>query len=768
MDHWSKVDERSETNGHSYARDWQFNPHGEPAEEGNQLNLLHAIFGHKFLLVFFVLVGCGLGYLKFLQSPPVYSSSARLRLIQTAPLIGLETLGEHSRNHHDVVDTHVVLMKSPVILDRAIEKLKAAADENGNAEYWSYIKKLTVTRSVESKEIVDLGIQGSDPETCRQILNAVMSSYIGYLSESQGTNTQKMLSLIAEAKDDLLRILTAKEADCAKFRDEASLLWMGEEARNIHANRLSGIEARRAQVMLDRTSVESQMKSIVSLLDRGESREAIILTIEQLGRSNGMSPATGQTATVAQQLMPLLLEEQLLLERFGSGHPKVVEIQKRIEISRSLLESQLPATGGVEAKHRPDVLQVYLQSLQNELKAHDEELAHLNQLFETEEAAAKRLSLEESKYKILREDIGRTKQLFETVLTKMQSAELIKETGSLAAEVVVPPGRGHQVAPVMSNLISTGGIIGLLAGLGIAALIELSDRGYRTAKDIMKHLRVPVIGHIPWIRVDREKKLLGKAYQSRIETSVVTFHRPNCAPAESFRDVRTAMLMAMGGKNRLIQVTSPSPGDGKSTLSANLAVSLARGGKRCLLIDCDFRRPRVHKIFDLKNEVGFSSLIQKQMDLPDAIQRGPIEGLDILASGPKVKNPAELLLTVQFQEILQFVREKYDVVVLDTPPVLAVSDPTVIASQVDGVIVTLKISRNSRPLATRVMETLKMANGNLLGIVVNGIGEDSGYTKYLPYGFGGYGNYGNRYDKYYDAEPDSSHSSPVETAVRNR
>ena len=187
--------------------------------------------------------------------------------------------------------------------------------------------------------------------------------------------------------------------------------------------------------------------------------------------------------------------------------------------------------------------------------------------------------------------------------------------------------------------------------------------------------------------------------------------------------MRTALYFStQGGGHNLIQVTSPDMGDGKSTLAANLAISIAQSGKRVVLVDADLRRPRLHKMLGLPaNLTGLGLVIAGQAASADAVQETAVPGLSVLPCGPLPPNPAELLTSPRFKEVLDELRARYDFVLVDTPPLLAVTDPCVVAPRVDGVVLTMRMSKKSRPKAERAREILTTLGVNVLGVVVNGV-----------------------------------------------
>jgi capsular exopolysaccharide synthesis family protein len=273
--------------------------------------------------------------------------------------------------------------------------------------------------------------------------------------------------------------------------------------------------------------------------------------------------------------------------------------------------------------------------------------------------------------------------------------------------------------------------LGLVGGFGMAYLVELRDKSFRSAEEIRRRLDYQVIAHIP--RIEPDKALAERAASLAVPLSpmLISYFKPKSRLAESYRGVRTALYFStQGDGHKVIQVTSPNPGDGKSTLAANLAVSIARSGKSVLLIDADLRKPTVEKSFGVSNKVGLASVINGEMEPRDVIQRTAVPHLYVLPSGPIPSNPAELLTSPRFPELLESVRERFDFILLDTPPLLAVTDPAVVAPRVDGVIMVIRITKKGRPDAERCKEILNTLDAKVIGVVVNGQEVKSGYGGY--------------------------------------
>ena len=221
--------------------------------------------------------------------------------------------------------------------------------------------------------------------------------------------------------------------------------------------------------------------------------------------------------------------------------------------------------------------------------------------------------------------------------------------------------------------------------------------------------------------------------------NLVTQNDPKNPAAEAYRVIRTSVQFAQAGKElQTIALTSCTPNEGKSTTIANLAVVLTQAGKSVLLIDCDMRNPTVHKNFNLSNKVGLSSCISMGTEVADAVQATGIEGLDALTAGVIPPNPSELLGSERMQNILQRAKEEYDYVLIDTPPVLPVTDSLVLGSMVDGLILVIDSGEIKVEMAREVKNQLVHAGANILGVVLNKV-----RSEHHGYGYGYYYYYGH-------------------------
>jgi non-specific protein-tyrosine kinase len=268
------------------------------------------------------------------------------------------------------------------------------------------------------------------------------------------------------------------------------------------------------------------------------------------------------------------------------------------------------------------------------------------------------------------------------------------------------------VAPVGPNLPRSLALVGALAlamAVGSAYLLHYLDDTLKSPEDAKAALGLTTLGAVP--RID------GLTEQNEI----LGWSEGNSASAEAYRVLRTNLQFAsVGHPVRVLQITSPGPTEGKSTSAANLAVALAQAGRRVIAVDGDLHRPRLHRIFKLPNNIGLTTgLLQEMPDLELLLQPSSVPGLRVLTSGPLPPNPAELLGSEQAKGLLKLLAAQSDIVIVDSPPVLILSDAAVVASQVDGVLLVVEAGKTRRQAAHRAVEALRGVNARLLGLVLN-------------------------------------------------
>lgn len=286
-------------------------------------------------------------------------------------------------------------------------------------------------------------------------------------------------------------------------------------------------------------------------------------------------------------------------------------------------------------------------------------------------------------------------------------------------------------------------VVGLALGIGLAFLRERLDDGLRDRGDLETALGAPVLAVVPKV----------PGWRKRDNTQLASLTAPKEATAEAYRTLRTNLqFIARSGDFKVLTVTSPTAGEGKTTTVANLAVALAHTGKRVIAVSCDLRKPRLHRFFDLPNDVGVTSILTGEATLKDAAQSCQIPTLRVLSCGPIPPNPADLLGSDEMQALLEELRQAADFVVIDTPPVLAVSDALILAPSSNGVLVVADATTSTRGGIAHLREQLDQVESKVVGGVLNNF--DPSRAKYQP----SYYRYSYQYR--YTPESDRAAQSP--------
>lgn len=741
-----------------------------PAGQQNQtkshdhgLDLWGLFARRKWLMLLTTLGGAGLGHIYFQHQSPVFESVGRMVVVHEGPTDIPGRVSDGGSGAEDNLSTQALLIRSPVVIKIAVEKGKLASlpTLQGTDPVRAVIGRLNVKPTELNANVLDLSCRGSKPQDCAAIVNATMAAYRDYLGASQQSVTAETINVITEAKDVLLKRIQEKETAYRQFRQASPLVWKGAERTNIHHTRLTEIETARAQLLVSRSELASLIQAVESAVRRGASREALLLMME---RMKGAGSATAEEKSLQGDLVPLLLEEAVLLQDLGPEHPKVASVKKRIELTRRLYRLPDTESGRPEAgRNQPqDFVRIYLDSLRQQVLANEAREKELNNLFEKERESGRKLLDLEMQDENFRADIGRLQLLFEAVLKRLQELSLFKDRSGYKAQIISPAEDGWQVEPNQMRIMIMGCVVGVFAGFSLAYLIELSDKSFRTPEDISTELELPILGHVPRITVNRRAYLTSKC---RLHNTLSAFYEPRSRTAESFRTIRAAMfLLTHNPGHKVIQVTSPGPNDGKSTLVANLAICIAQSGKKVLLIEADLRCPTVHELMGVDATNGTTNVLDGSMELDDAIQQTDAPNLSVLPCGYQPRNPAEMLSQQNFKDMLDVLSNKFDFILIDTPPLLAVSDACVVSTCVDGVLLTLRIRDKSRKNAVRAREMLGMFNANVLGVVVNCDDEVGAHTY-----SGGYHGKSNKMASYYFQGEDTTVSPTaraLETANR--
>ncbi|MDK9701180.1 MAG: polysaccharide biosynthesis tyrosine autokinase, partial [bacterium] len=340
----------------------------------------------------------------------------------------------------------------------------------------------------------------------------------------------------------------------------------------------------------------------------------------------------------------------------------------------------------------------------------------------------------------------------------------IAEAGRTAKVRIIDEAKPPRfpIRPNKRMNIIFGIILGLTIGITASLLIDYTDNSIRTVEDV-ERIGISVLGTIPYINLEEIMRKLsrdGKSVDDRIweklETRLITSFSPKSPISEAYRALRTNLLFAsLDVKKQIILLTSATTKEGKTTTACNLAITMASAGMRTILIDADFRRPSVHKNFRLDRHHGVTDILLGTLTLEQALKPTEIHNLEILTCGEVPPNPAEIVASDLFNDLLRTLRQNYDIIIIDSPPLIAVTDASILAKTADSVILVTHSGYIAKREVQRCITILKSIGVNLSGVVLNGLDIKRVYGSYYYY----YHYY--HYYYYYGSKGDKKRSKSV-------
>ena len=690
-----------------------------------------------------------------------YESTAQILVMKKDSKLAARGAEGNDDSEHavseDLLATHMQILQSRQIVSQALQshgydQLPSIVDELKSDEDAAdfVIDRLYVTRGGKGQakmgHVLNAWFRHTSPDESEQILSAIVQSYKDFLGDKFQDVSKEAAELISHAKTDLAADLQKAQAEYQTFCETAPLLWKGDESSNVHRANYEELETilsdirvktseARARLKIVRKAAQAQdehnasdLERLALLDDNNIERVSLLVEVEK-GDANTAEFQSTQPARLEgakaehEALLNMMLKEKTLRVDLGLDHPQVQDVMRQQLIMRHFLEEKRTSLGRIEDKLKltpRNLVLAYIELLEHDVSTLEQREIELTALSDREHEQAKALVSYELRAKTMRLDIDNRQELYDATISHLREINLVKDYAGFVIEVIAPAEHGDLVFPKLWMCLLAGSVIGLLVGIGSASASEMRDPFFLGPTDVVQTLDVPILTQIPKLGASKNGVQLSKP-NSKLSPTISAFHRPRSHEAEAIRGLRTALFFRLSGPDKkVIQFTSANPGDGKSTLAANLAVSIALSGQRTLLIDCDMRRPQVHNLFGLDPKIGLPNVIAGDAELFDAILETEVPNLFVLPCGPTPKNPAELLTTKGFADTLALLREDYDRIVIDTPPLLAVADPAIVAPHADGVAIALRLTRDSRLQVIRAKELLETAKATLLGIALNG------------------------------------------------
>ena len=571
----------------------------------------------------------------------------------------------------------------------------------------SFIGRITVS-PIRNSRLVDISAEAMDPAMAARMANELIQAYINQNLKTKLQATKNAVGwLNDQVAEERKKVETAENA-LLRYKEQHGIFTdFSQDAQRIASENLARLNARIIEAESKRVEAEMRYQQAIAVEKNPEMIDAV-------------SEVLSNTLIRQIKKMEVDLYNRMseLSKKYGRHHPKMLAIDSEL--------ADLKKRKATEVKR-------VVASLRNTYKLAVAREKSLIQAMAKQKTKAQVLNKKAVQFGVLSRQVETSRYMYELLIKRFKETTLSGEirTGNISivdrAEVPRFP-----VKPRKKLNILLAVIVGLVMGIGLAFFLEYLDNTIKLPDEIKKHLKIPYLGPVPaFASEDSEDGYHG---------DLVMAHSPKSTASESFRGIRTGILFSAADTTpQTFLVTSASPSEGKTICAANLAITMAQAGSRVLLLDCDMRRPRIHKIFQTGRDIGISSVLVGKENVEDTIIPTGIKNLDMIPVGPSPPNPSEILGSKKMQQLLDSLRSNYTRIVIDSPPIMAVTDSVVLSQMVDGVIVIISSGDTPRPVVQNGVAQLNGVNARILGAVLNGIrtGRDGYYyNQYYSYYYG--------------------------------
>ena len=567
---------------------------------------------------------------------------------------------------------------------------------------------------VQKTEIIRISYQSLNAKLAADIVNKVIAAYIQRSYETRFSSSQRVSNWLSGQLDDLKQQVQASQEQMLDVQKRLGILGFDPNHSQISAS-------------LDQLSLASNTARIERIVAESQYRMLSGMDPNTIEGSLNTSPnaAPTQLNILRGQLATARAAFAQMESDLGPNHPQAKAQKAQIE--------ELATEINAEQQR------LVIQSKQLYLAAENSE-KQTTAALEAEKANAYKLRDDLVEYTIRQREFESNRNLYEGLLQKLRTAGVEAGLESLEIDVVDPAM--VPATPTLkrkSTVVLTYLFISLVAGIMLSFLLESLDTGLRSVAEVESIIELPSLAIIPRFR----RSVAEVPGQSVTARNIISLAQPKSQFAEAFRSLRTALLLSSAGHPpKYILLTSATPSEGKTTASTNLATILAQGEARVLLIDADLRRPTVHQRFGLSSRTGLSTLLTGAITLEEAVQKvQEVPNLDVLVSGPMPPFPTEMLSSETMRQLLDHAGEIYTHVIIDSPPVLSVTDAVVLAREADAVVLVIRHGKSSKHVVRRARDLLLRSGAPVTGILLNAV-DVSSPDYYGYYGYSGYSSAG--------------------------
>lgn len=668
-----------------------------------------------------LLVAIGFAYVKS-RATPLYLSSASMRIEKPETVVTSQQVVDTSINSDIELNTYLQVMSSATLRNKVLgsftpdeikilQKPYLADLEPGQSPpgVGAIVGGITV-QAVRNSFLVNVSATHRDPQAAALIANRYVSQFMAYLLESIGGKNEYAVDYLQTRAKELRDEATAADQKLLAYMEKNNLVSL-DNSVNIVSDRLRSVNAALQGARLERLATEDLANQVNTFRTEGKN----LIELSYIA-NHGTVPG------LRSQLSELARTQSVLSERYLERHPRMIDVANSITVAQAQLQK---------------AVELAIADLDASLaKAREREIS-LQREYEQQEREQFRLRDLGVEFKSLETTANNAKNQYAEILNRLTQATTSSSLEKIPVRPLDPAlPAGSPYTPNLTSITRTSILLGLAVFFGVAFGLSFIDDRIKSAWDVEHYIGSNLLGIIPDLSSisDREKYRLALDQQSE-------------HGSESFLGVYSAVkIHSKLDFPKAILVTSTIPGEGKTLISANLAGAFARHGKKTLLVDCDLRRPMLHRHFEQPNDAGLLPWFQNGAKLDGGLlAANPELGIisigpncDLLRSGGRSKSPTELLESPAFTQLIDRLKREYELVVVDSPPLGAVTDSLLIAESTDEVVYVCRFNRALRKHIRLYIKALRQGKNELLGVVLNGLSSRrieyySNYRYYRSY-----------------------------------
>lgn len=728
----------------------------------NFRDYLAILLGRKWILIsVFVLVTAAAIYYAE-TSPPVYEATTVLmRESNNASASVFEAMSPYYYEPRDFTGNLQRLMKSRSVTTEVVKRLSDEQNFDCDISEVQDVKLI----NPEGTDILEMTSTSDDPDKAAALANTIAQAFIRKTSEMKSADLDRATDFLSEQLKLVDEKLRQSEKKLNTFREEEGVIVSADRSgygRSSLLSQLGNLQEELSWARSERELIEAQLNSVRNLMAEKKSQLDLAEEVDSL-----VGSVTPQIEQLQSKIADWQLELAVLQETFTDKHYKVVELKQRIAEAQQRLRSEiagLVAEGSVNPLSEWQELVQQAVQLQVQSKGYEyrEGLA-ASRIEEFKKEHPDLLDKEVQLVRLEREARIHEKT-YMLLVDRYEETLLLKRVRAQEFAIVdtaIPPK--YPVGPRKVRIITLGALLALMLGFSLAFFLEYMDDSIKRSEDVEEHLGLPVLGSIPKIQIAKAVlslpnaaktdadpvqdssnadsgsiRRLKRKYMKRLERlqgRLVTNVGPKSPTAESYRSLWANIQFASLDKPvKTVLVTSPGPREGKSLTAANLALTMTQAGVKVLLVDADLRRPTVHRLFGYRKHPGLSELIADDLSGMEKFVRNTYaDNLYVLTCGNTTPNPVEVLGSEKMKKLIEQAKNQFDVVLFDSPPLVAMADASVLGVELDTTLLVLQAGQTKRRFADQARELLQRLDIKVSGAVLNNIDYSKQYGYYRYY-----------------------------------